>query len=306
MESEVEELRREVQELRKRCATLEAEKNEIEQRFEHEYKKWKRFKKWVLVGGTSMLTKVKTADTPQDTKSEISIASLHSPATESASKVKTATNPPSPTTKPHQTSKRCRNENKPQIPLEPYDLQSGNAASSSSKRPEKQENHPEPLSPSKTSLNSRYRLNPAQNAGLDFQFDEVVRHKHDRSKLGAEDCDCCREYYNVLAPLPLPAQPPLWRSPPTTPQKKRKYYAEESDEEATDKSLNRDVNSRIQKISRHRRRWEAPKTPPGYWDIGFPDTQQTEEINRRAREMHAQKLRDAEAEARIGGRYVRR
>ncbi|KAI0763251.1 DNA repair protein endonuclease SAE2/CtIP C-terminus-domain-containing protein [Irpex lacteus] len=152
---------------------------------------------------------------------------------------------------------------------------------------------------SKISLNSRFRLNPAHNEGLNFQFEEVVRHKHDRSKLDAEDCECCREYYSALAPLPLPAQPPLWRSPPTTPQKKRKYDTFDSDEEPENTtSLSRSVKQHVQKVSRHRRRWEAPKTPPGYWDIGFPDTQQTEEINKRAREMHADKLRNAEAEAR--------
>lgn len=107
------------------------------------------------------------------------------------------------------------------------------------------------------------------------------------------------QYYSALAPLPLPAQPPLWRSPPTTPQKKRKYDTFDSDEEPENTtSLSRSVKQHVQKVSRHRRRWEAPKTPPGYWDIGFPDTQQTEEINKRAREMHADKLRNAEAEAR--------
>ncbi|KAI0692394.1 DNA repair protein endonuclease SAE2/CtIP C-terminus-domain-containing protein, partial [Cytidiella melzeri] len=149
---------------------------------------------------------------------------------------------------------------------------------------------------SKISLNSRYRLNPVKNDGLDFQFDEVVRRKHDRCKLDAEDCDYCRDYYNALAPLPLPAQPPLWRSPPNSPKKrKRQSTGDESDVAST--SRKHTVAKHVQKISRHRRNWQAPQTPPGYWDIGFPNTQTTERINKQAKEMHAQKLRDAEAEA---------
>ena len=52
MLSEIDDLRRELDDLRKRYASLEAEKKELELRFEKEYQKWKRFKKWVLVGGS--------------------------------------------------------------------------------------------------------------------------------------------------------------------------------------------------------------------------------------------------------------
>lgn len=67
-----------------------------------------------------------------------------------------------------------------------------------------------------------------------------------------------------------------------------------SDDEEVDEELAHHVHE----ISRHRNRWEAPATPPGYWDINFPDTQEAAAINLRARDMHVQKMRRVEAEAR--------
>jgi hypothetical protein len=51
-----------------------------------------------------------------------------------------------------------------------------------------------------------------------------------------------------------------------------------------------------QAISRHRHHWERPRTPPGYWNIGFPDTQEAANINERAREMHRRKRDEVESE----------
>lgn len=54
-----------------------------------------------------------------------------------------------------------------------------------------------------------------------------------------------------------------------------------------------------QEISRHRQQWERASTPPGYWNIGFPDTQEADAINERAREMHERKRARVENEARL-------
>jgi hypothetical protein len=67
------------------------------------------------------------------------------------------------------------------------------------------------------------------------------------------------------------------------------------------------IASHKQAISRHRHRWTRGCTPPGYWDIGFPTTQQALEINEKAREMHRAKRQVVEAEAeRADGRYRKR
>jgi hypothetical protein len=57
-------------------------------------------------------------------------------------------------------------------------------------------------------------------------------------------------------------------------------------------------------ISRHRHNWERPKTPPNYWDIGFPTTQEVGDINERAEQMHQEKVLEIEREAARGtGKY---
>ncbi|KAK0438793.1 DNA repair protein endonuclease SAE2/CtIP C-terminus-domain-containing protein, partial [Armillaria borealis] len=136
-------------------------------------------------------------------------------------------------------------------------------------------------------INETFAIDPKHNDGLDFQFDAVVRNKDERRKLHAGDCECCRDYYEGVGPLPKRLQQPLWRSPKknATPSPARRKKG----------------------ISRHRYNWAQGGTPPGYWDIGFPNTQETKSINERAKEMHEKKKREIEAEAMRGdGRYVRR
>ncbi|KAG2752280.1 hypothetical protein P692DRAFT_20816965 [Suillus brevipes Sb2] len=155
-----------------------------------------------------------------------------------------------------------------------------------------------------TTINSRFTICKERNHGVDFQYDEVVKSREGRKNMLADDCECCRGYYEGVGPLPKPLRQPLWRSPSSTPTKKRRL----SFDSLSDYKENReDIEHHKKEISRHRHHWYRAKTPPGYWDIGFPDTQETTDINRRAAEMYAQKLVEVENEARSGkGRYVER
>lgn len=45
------------------------------------------------------------------------------------------------------------------------------------------------------------------------------------------------------------------------------------------------------------RQWERPPTPPGFWKIGFPTTQDVEEQNKRADEMQREKEEKIRKEA---------
>ncbi len=40
-----------------------------------------------------------------------------------------------------------------------------------------------------------------------------------------------------------------------------------------------DYQSRLQRIGKHRHVTEKPATPEGYWDMGFPDTQEVRRRN---------------------------
>ncbi|TFK46043.1 hypothetical protein OE88DRAFT_1638951 [Heliocybe sulcata] len=136
-----------------------------------------------------------------------------------------------------------------------------------------------------TTINALYEIDVSRNSGAAFAFSSVVRNKEHRKHLKGEDCECCRDYYARVGPLPPRLQAPLWNDKsldsstarhgqPVTPTKHRNA------------------------ISKHRAQWAAPKTPPGYWDIGFPDTQEAAAINERAREMRREKMREVEVESR--------
>ncbi|KAF8066545.1 DNA repair protein endonuclease SAE2/CtIP C-terminus-domain-containing protein [Lyophyllum atratum] len=163
-------------------------------------------------------------------------------------------------------------------------------------------------------INARFEIDPTMNGGLDFQYDEVVRGKDDRRRMDAGDCECCRDYYEAVGPLPTRLQAPLWRSPPTSPAKPCTRHHQPTSASASGSKHHKEkenrqseINSHRQAISRHRHHWERAKTPPGYWNIGFPDTQEAEEINERARAMHEEKRGEVEAAAgRDRGRYRRR
>ncbi|KAA1476322.1 hypothetical protein DENSPDRAFT_867256 [Dentipellis sp. KUC8613] len=149
-----------------------------------------------------------------------------------------------------------------------------------------------------TTINAHFEINPALNAGLPFQFDAVERRRACRARLEAGECECCRDYYAAVGPLPPRLQAPRWRSP--SPSEDHMHTAVNGDGGAG-------VREHRNAVSRHRAQWARGRTPPGYWDIGFPTTQEAAGINERAREMQRGMFEEVEREARKeGGRYRRR
>ena len=140
---------------------------------------------------------------------------------------------------------------------------------------------------------------------------------HVQSALWRSTDPSLTQYYEAIGTLPDAPKGPQWRSPPKTPIKRR--HDDHDRDGASPKrvhvplkltispfssptkspsSKKRDaIAGHKKEISKHRQQWPAPKTPPGYWDIGFPDTQETAVINRRAEEMHRQRRREVEKEA---------
>ena len=47
--------------------------------------------------------------------------------------------------------------------------------------------------PGDTTINAQYTIDPTQNKGLNYQYDEVVRNKDERRRLDGGDCECCHE-----------------------------------------------------------------------------------------------------------------
>src|SRR5712675_320590 len=105
------------------------------------------------------------------------------------------------------------------------------------------------------------------------------------------------QWYDAVGPLPPRLEAPRWDSPsrPSSPT----FVASDSgshgdggaEERAgvrarTDTELyDAEVSAHRKAVSRHRAQWQRAPTPPGYWDIGFPDTQAVEKINEKAAEI---------------------
>lgn len=100
------------------------------------------------------------------------------------------------------------------------------------------------------------------------------------------------QYYDAVGQMPPRLKAPRWRS--ETPEMSDR-------EEAPGSSSAAAIAAHKNEISRHRYQWAPPSTPPDYWHIGFPSTQQVEEINRKAAIIHEQKRKYMAAEARWAG-----
>ncbi|KAJ7045824.1 DNA repair protein endonuclease SAE2/CtIP C-terminus-domain-containing protein [Mycena alexandri] len=158
-----------------------------------------------------------------------------------------------------------------------------------------------------TTINAKFKIDAAQNGGRNFQYDEVVRGREDRRRMEAGDCESCRDYYEAIGPMPNRLQAPLWRTPPGSPSGSKPKPCPHNHTGLARNQSAADITSHKQAISRHRHHWERAKTPPSYWSIGFPDTQEVAKINEKAREMHQQKQKNVQREAnKDGGRYKKR
>ncbi|OZJ01460.1 hypothetical protein BZG36_05476, partial [Bifiguratus adelaidae] len=102
----------------------------------------------------------------------------------------------------------------------------------------------------------------ARQGDMVYKFNEVVRNKQDRKRMHGTDCACCKKYYEITGDLPIPdgGQGPTFRG-------------------SAPNRTTISASERMQQISRHRHWHEPPQTPPGYWKVGFPDTQEIQEWN---------------------------
>ncbi|KAG0363458.1 hypothetical protein BGZ54_008159 [Gamsiella multidivaricata] len=114
-----------------------------------------------------------------------------------------------------------------------------------------------------------------------YNFTE--RRKDKRKHMHGHDCACCRRFYELTGPLPLPDGHNAFFTPAPRPGEK----------EVWEKSAEERLQGRIQEISRHRVHHEERLTPPGFWDTDFPSTQDREEWDRIAAERRDRKKQRA-------------
>ncbi|GHJ84195.1 hypothetical protein NliqN6_0597 [Naganishia liquefaciens] len=188
----------------------------------------------------------------------------------------------------------------------------GGKASRHGKQPEQGWESRNPLAAVKgnTSVQEEFEINPERNHGLNYAYQTVERRKEERKKMMGHGCIECENYYNAVGEMPVVSRAPVWRSPSpgsdtraggSTTAGKCPHGRTVGAGEAEDAK-----QGLKNKISRHREDWTAPSTPPMYWNIGFPSTQDVEEINALAEEQRESKRAEMRREAeKKDGRYRR-
>jgi len=120
------------------------------------------------------------------------------------------------------------------------------------------------------STSCKLEIDPRKNFGVRHLFNEVGRGKQLRQQMHASGCECCAGYYEQAA----------------------KDLHGTKDGGA--------ISRHQQQISRHRHFHPPPLTPPGFWQLGFPDTPRVEKINRMAEQNKMLKHQERVLQARNG------
>ncbi|KAJ9110555.1 hypothetical protein QFC20_002884 [Naganishia adeliensis] len=168
----------------------------------------------------------------------------------------------------------------------------------------------------------KYEINPERNHGLNYAYHEVERRKEERKKLAGHGCIECENYYNAVGEMPVVSRVPIWRSPSPKASVERLAWhrdnvrmedmlkgvtelgtrRKDDGDTTTEEGKHRAKNQ----ISRHREDWTAPSTPPMYWNIGFPSTQDVAAINQEAVRQKGAKRAEMRREAeKKDGKYRR-
>ncbi|WWC72059.1 uncharacterized protein I206_106019 [Kwoniella pini CBS 10737] len=124
------------------------------------------------------------------------------------------------------------------------------------------------------SIRDEYEINPSENDGNKFAFHDVRRKRSERKNMHGGDCECCKSYYDSVGEIPRFNQAPKWRD-------ERIEKDQENDAQG--------IQDHQNLVSRHRETWVRAPTPPGFWKIGFPSTQDVEEQNKQADHMNKAK-----------------
>lgn len=154
-----------------------------------------------------------------------------------------------------------------------------------------------------------FKANPAYNGGYTHAFTDTVRRREDRLCLpGCTNPTCCGSTFRALA-LALP--------PLTASQEEALLQDYLGDAYSSFGLTQMDVAEREEIVTqartrkmatehgKHRRMYEGRKTPPGFWRVDFPTTQEEREDREKAVQMAIAEVRERYLEAmRRGGRFV--
>ncbi|EAT90897.2 hypothetical protein SNOG_01248 [Parastagonospora nodorum SN15] len=156
-----------------------------------------------------------------------------------------------------------------------------------------------------------FKPNPAYNQGYTYAFSETVRKRGDRACLpGCTNPDCCgstfRTFAEVQAPLPASQEDALLED----------YLGEAYDnmnltqmsaEERQELVLQARTKKMAKEAGKHREAYERRRTPPGFWRMDFPTTQEQQEDRDKSKEQEKRVVHERWLEAqRKGGKWLYR
>ncbi|RGP70517.1 g-specific adenine glycosylase [Fusarium longipes] len=158
-----------------------------------------------------------------------------------------------------------------------------------------------------------FKINPQANDGHDFAFSDVVRNKDERSRMqGCTEMHCCGENYRKLAISQRPNSPLTAAERQEEQKLLEEYLGDFAYKLGTMDKKERDelwIEAKAQQLSNkhnpHRYQYARMRSPPGFWNADFPNTQELEEERSEAAQREKQTVRDRHREAmRPGGRWL--
>ncbi|UZP36216.1 hypothetical protein NXS19_004032 [Fusarium pseudograminearum] len=158
-----------------------------------------------------------------------------------------------------------------------------------------------------------FKINPQANFGHDFAFTDVVRDRDERSRMqGCIDMHCCGKEYRELAKSHRPKSPLSAAERQEEQKLLEEYLGDFAYKLGTMDKKEREelwVEAKMRELSNkynsHRYHYARMRSPPGFWNADFPDTQELERERSEAAQREKQTVRDRHREAmRPGGRWL--
>jgi hypothetical protein len=154
-----------------------------------------------------------------------------------------------------------------------------------------------------------FKANPEFNQGYTYAFSETVRKRGDRACLpGCTNMECCGSKFRAFAE----AQGALSTSQEEALLEEylgdaydNMQLSQMSSEERCELVLQARTKKMAKESGKHRQAYERPRSPPGFWRVDFPTTQEQLEDREKAKELERKVVQERWLEAhRKGGRWI--
>jgi hypothetical protein len=154
-----------------------------------------------------------------------------------------------------------------------------------------------------------FKVNPAYNQGYSHAFSETVRKRGDRMCLpGCTNPQCCGSTFRTFAeaqgPLPFSQEEALLEDY-LGDAYDNMSMTQMSSEERQELVLQARTKKLAKEAGKHREAYERRRTPPGFWRVDFPTTQEQQEDRELSKEQVKKIVQERWLEAqRRGGRWI--